>query len=128
MDVGYEGNHLSQTFEGLEQKFLDEISKPAKEQNDAEDSENAWHREVSLDLQAQTSSMPMEKEGGDNDRFTVLRSQDMEKLGIFLLRVYPILSLYFLFSAFFSLFVPRATSEIKELVSIFCIMNFPSLS
>ncbi|KAK7272267.1 hypothetical protein RJT34_28757 [Clitoria ternatea] len=45
MDVGYEGNNLSQTFEGLEQKFLDEIIKLAKEQNDAEDSENARHRE-----------------------------------------------------------------------------------
>ncbi|XP_027339795.1 uncharacterized protein LOC113853563 isoform X2 [Abrus precatorius] len=45
MDVGYEGNHLSQTFEGLEQKFMDEIIDLAKELNDAEDSENARHRE-----------------------------------------------------------------------------------
>lgn len=50
MNVGYEGNHLSHTFEGLEQKFLDEVLKLAKEQSDAEDSENARHREVSLEF------------------------------------------------------------------------------
>jgi len=46
MDVGYEGNHLSQTFEGLEQNFRDDIMKLTKEQNDAEDAEYARHREV----------------------------------------------------------------------------------
>jgi len=46
MDVGYEGNHLSQTFEGLEQNFRDDILKLTKEQNDAEDAEYARHREV----------------------------------------------------------------------------------
>lgn len=46
MDVGYEGNHLSQTFEGLEQNFRDDIIKLTKEQNDAEDAEYARHREV----------------------------------------------------------------------------------
>ncbi|KAJ7948081.1 Ubiquitin carboxyl-terminal hydrolase [Quillaja saponaria] len=45
MDIEYEGTLLSQTFEGLEQKFLDDIIKLGKEQNDAEDSENARHRE-----------------------------------------------------------------------------------
>lgn len=45
-DVVYEVNNLSQTFEGLEQKFRDDIMKLAKEQNDAEDAENARHREV----------------------------------------------------------------------------------
>lgn len=55
MDVGYEGNHLSQTFEGLEQKFLDDIMKLAKEQNDAEDAENARHREVRLDFEGSSS-------------------------------------------------------------------------
>ncbi|KAK7312694.1 hypothetical protein VNO77_36759 [Canavalia gladiata] len=45
MDVGYEGNHLSQTFEGLEQNFHDDIVKLTKEQNDAEDAEHARHRE-----------------------------------------------------------------------------------
>ncbi|XVF47046.1 hypothetical protein PTKIN_Ptkin03bG0077800 [Pterospermum kingtungense] len=45
MDIGYEQNILSQTLEGLEKKFLDDITKLAKEQNDAEDAENARHRE-----------------------------------------------------------------------------------
>ncbi|XP_061360331.1 uncharacterized protein LOC133304333 [Gastrolobium bilobum] len=53
MDVKYEGNHLSQTFEGLEQKFLDEVIKLANEQNDAEDSENARHREKINAINAQ---------------------------------------------------------------------------
>ncbi|MED6110326.1 hypothetical protein PIB30_041829 [Stylosanthes scabra] len=45
MDVGYEGNHLSRSFEGLEQNFHDDIIKLAKELNDAEDAEHARHRE-----------------------------------------------------------------------------------
>ncbi|XP_043702400.1 uncharacterized protein LOC122652660 [Telopea speciosissima] len=45
MEIGYEDTTLPQTFEGLEQKFLDEIMKLTKEQNDAEDAENARHRE-----------------------------------------------------------------------------------
>ncbi|XP_027347223.1 uncharacterized protein LOC113858691 [Abrus precatorius] len=45
IDVGYEGNHLSQAFEGLEQNFHDDIMKLTKEQNDAEDAEYARHRE-----------------------------------------------------------------------------------
>ena len=48
MNVGYEGNHLSHTFEGLEQNFHDDIVKLAKELNDAEDAEHARHREVSV--------------------------------------------------------------------------------
>ena len=47
MDIGYEGNPLPQTFEVLEQKFHNDIMKLANEQNDAEDSENARHKEVS---------------------------------------------------------------------------------
>ena len=47
MDIGYEDKPVLQTFEGLQQRFLDEITKLAKEQNDAEDAENARHREVS---------------------------------------------------------------------------------
>lgn len=46
MDIGYEDNHVLQTFEGLEQRFLDDIMKLSKEQNDAEDAENTRHREV----------------------------------------------------------------------------------
>ncbi|KAK2998012.1 hypothetical protein RJ639_026261 [Escallonia herrerae] len=45
-EVGYENNLLSEAFEGLEQRFLDDIIKLAKEQTDAEDAENARHREV----------------------------------------------------------------------------------
>lgn len=45
-NVGYENMPLSQTFEGLEQKFLDDIMKLSKELHDAEDAENARHREV----------------------------------------------------------------------------------
>lgn len=48
MDIGYEDNPISQTFEGLEQKFFDDIMKLAKEQSNAEDAENARHREVGL--------------------------------------------------------------------------------
>ena len=46
MEVGYEQNLLSQTLEGLEEKFLDDIMKLAKEQNDAEDAENIRHRRL----------------------------------------------------------------------------------
>ncbi|KAL0437088.1 UNVERIFIED_CONTAM: hypothetical protein Sradi_0416700 [Sesamum radiatum] len=45
MDIGYEDNHVLQTFDGLEQRFLDDIMKLSKEQIDAEDAENARHRE-----------------------------------------------------------------------------------
>ncbi|KAL6506503.1 hypothetical protein OROGR_024684 [Orobanche gracilis] len=46
MDIGYEDNsRLTQTFEGLEQRFLDDIMKLSREQTDAEDAENARHRE-----------------------------------------------------------------------------------
>ena len=46
MEIGYEDNVGGQTFEGLEQRFYDDILKLTKEQNDAEDAENARHREV----------------------------------------------------------------------------------
>ncbi|KAF7805766.1 uncharacterized protein G2W53_037927 [Senna tora] len=52
-DVVYQVNNLSQTFEGLEQKFLDDILKLAKEQNDAEDAEIARHREKINAINAQ---------------------------------------------------------------------------
>ncbi|MCD7461644.1 hypothetical protein HAX54_046727 [Datura stramonium] len=45
MDIGYEDKPVQQTLEGLEQKFLDDIMKLTKEQNDAEDAENSRHRE-----------------------------------------------------------------------------------
>ncbi|KAL6511075.1 hypothetical protein OROGR_022199 [Orobanche gracilis] len=51
MDIGYEDNNrVTQTFEGLEQRFLDDIMKLSREQTDAEDAENARHREWKLNL------------------------------------------------------------------------------
>lgn len=35
MDTGYEDNNMVQTFEGLEQRFLDDVMKLSKEQTDA---------------------------------------------------------------------------------------------
>lgn len=46
MDIGYEDNPMPQpSMEGLEQKFMNDIKKLSKEQYDAEDAENARHRE-----------------------------------------------------------------------------------
>ncbi|KAK9062688.1 hypothetical protein SSX86_019877 [Deinandra increscens subsp. villosa] len=45
MEIGYEDNATGYTFEALEQRFYDDILKLTKEQNDAEDAENARHRE-----------------------------------------------------------------------------------
>lgn len=47
MELGYEDNVLPETFEGLEQRFIQDIMKLTKEHQDAEDTENARHREVS---------------------------------------------------------------------------------
>ncbi|XAR59619.1 hypothetical protein NMG60_11015525 [Bertholletia excelsa] len=61
MDIGYEDGSLSQTFDGLEQKFIDDIMKLSKEQNDAEDAENARHRErihaINIQYQEQLSAL-----------------------------------------------------------------------
>lgn len=43
---GYENNRGMQTFEGIEQKFMDDITRLAKDQMGAEDAEIARHREV----------------------------------------------------------------------------------
>lgn len=54
MDRRYEDNQGGmQTFEGLERKFLDDILKLSKEQADAEDAENARHRERINTISAQ---------------------------------------------------------------------------
>lgn len=53
MDIGYEDNPSSRTFEGLEQRFLDDIMKLSKEQTDAEDAENARHSERINTINAQ---------------------------------------------------------------------------
>ncbi|MQL98663.1 hypothetical protein Taro_031386, partial [Colocasia esculenta] len=46
MEVGYEDDSLPQTFEGLERKFIEDLMNLTKEHQDAEDAENARHREV----------------------------------------------------------------------------------
>lgn len=43
-------NNFPQTFEGLEQKFFNDIMSLTKEQQQAEDRENARHREVMLNM------------------------------------------------------------------------------
>ena len=48
MEIGYEDKPSTLTYEGLERRFLDEIMKLSKELCDAEEQENARHREVSL--------------------------------------------------------------------------------
>ncbi|KAG1333902.1 Centrosome-associated protein CEP250 [Cocos nucifera] len=53
METGFEDNTLPQTFEGLEQKFLHDIMKLSKEHQDAEDAENARHRERLSEINAQ---------------------------------------------------------------------------
>ncbi|KAK1270162.1 hypothetical protein QJS04_geneDACA012943 [Acorus gramineus] len=45
MEVQREENSYPQTFDGLEHKFLEDLRKLTKEQQDAEDAENARHRE-----------------------------------------------------------------------------------
>ncbi|KAF5193691.1 Ubiquitin carboxyl-terminal hydrolase [Thalictrum thalictroides] len=52
METGYDDNALPHTFEGLTQKFHDEIMKLTKEQHEAEDTENARHREKLGDINA----------------------------------------------------------------------------
>lgn len=46
LEIGYDDNNLPLTFDGLEQKFLQDFLKLSKEQQAAEDTENARHREV----------------------------------------------------------------------------------
>ncbi|KAL5999394.1 hypothetical protein ACLOJK_040854 [Asimina triloba] len=53
MELGYEESSMPQTFESLEQKFLDETMKLIKEQQEAEDAENSRHRERIGEINAQ---------------------------------------------------------------------------
>uniref|UniRef100_A0A6V7QSY3 Uncharacterized protein n=1 Tax=Ananas comosus var. bracteatus TaxID=296719 RepID=A0A6V7QSY3_ANACO len=53
MEAGREDNILPQTYEGLEQKFLNDVVKLSKELHDAEDAENARHRERLGEINAQ---------------------------------------------------------------------------
>lgn len=75
MDIGYEDNALPQTFEGLEQKFHDEIMKLTKEQHDAEDAENARHREKVGEINAKYQ-----------DKLTSLRAEHATRRDDFLRR------------------------------------------
>lgn len=53
MEIGYEDNPLPQTFEALEQKFIQDIMKLTKEQYGAEDTENARHKERLSEINTQ---------------------------------------------------------------------------
>lgn len=50
MEIGYEDNPAPQTLEVLDQKFRDDIMKLTKDQVDAEDAENARHREKIIEI------------------------------------------------------------------------------
>ncbi|XP_061986620.1 uncharacterized protein LOC133705437 [Populus nigra] len=50
MELGFEDKPLPMSFEGLERKFFDEVTKLAKEQGDAEVAENARHREKIIEI------------------------------------------------------------------------------
>ncbi|MED6205908.1 hypothetical protein PIB30_022036 [Stylosanthes scabra] len=51
MEIGYEeGTPPPTTYEGLEQRFIDEITKLARERSDAEDAEFARHNERILEI------------------------------------------------------------------------------
>lgn len=50
MEIGYGDSPLPMNFEGVEQKFVDEIMKINKDRNDAEDAENARHREKLVEI------------------------------------------------------------------------------
>lgn len=53
MEIGYEDRPSPLPFEGLEHKFLGEITKLIKEQSDKEDAENARHREKMIEINTQ---------------------------------------------------------------------------
>lgn len=75
MDIGYEDNPLQPTFEGLMQKFHEEIMKLNKEQYEAEDTENARHREKLGEINIQYQ-----------EKLTALRVQHASRRDDFLLR------------------------------------------
>jgi len=47
MEIGYDESPPTPTYEGLEQRFIDEIMKLVKDRSDKEDAEFARHNEVS---------------------------------------------------------------------------------
>lgn len=50
MEIGYEDNPAMPSLEGLEQKFRDDIMKLTKEHIEAEDAENARHKEKIIEI------------------------------------------------------------------------------
>ncbi|KAF7146918.1 hypothetical protein RHSIM_Rhsim03G0094100 [Rhododendron simsii] len=75
MEIGYEDKPSTPSFEGLEQRFLDEIMQLAKEQCDAEDAENARHRERIIEINAQYQ-----------EKLSSLRAQQAKRREEFLLK------------------------------------------
>ncbi|KAF9595470.1 hypothetical protein IFM89_000388 [Coptis chinensis] len=75
MEVGYEDNASQQSFESLTQKFHDEIIKLTKEQHEAEDVENARHRQKLGEINVQYQ-----------EKLTALRAQHANRRDDFLQR------------------------------------------
>lgn len=75
MEIGYEDKPSTPSFEGLEQRFLDEIMKLAKELSDAEDAENARHRERIIEINVQYQ-----------EKLSSLRAQQAKRREEFLLK------------------------------------------
>uniref|UniRef100_A0A1D1YH16 Centrosome-associated protein CEP250 n=1 Tax=Anthurium amnicola TaxID=1678845 RepID=A0A1D1YH16_9ARAE len=77
MEAGFEDS-LPQTFEGLERKFLEDIIKLSKEHQDAEDVENARHRERLSEINAQYQEKLLAiraRQAAHRDEFLLKESQ-----------------------------------------------------
>lgn len=81
MEIGYDDKPSPPSFEGLEQKFQDEILKLVKEQSDAEDVENARHREklVEINNQYQERLVSLRAQQAKR-REELLRKESQERL------------------------------------------------
>lgn len=82
MEIGYEdGGSSALTFEGLQQKFQDELMNLVKERYDAEDAENARHREkvteINTRYQEKLSSLRTDQA---NQREEYLRKESQDRL------------------------------------------------
>ncbi|KAI3898433.1 hypothetical protein MKX03_001331 [Papaver bracteatum] len=75
MEIGYDESSYSQTFEVLEKKFHGDIIKLTKEQDEAEDAENARHKEKIVEINARY-----------HEKLTALRSQHASRREDFLCR------------------------------------------
>ncbi|XP_026427023.1 uncharacterized protein LOC113323012 [Papaver somniferum] len=74
-EIGYDESSHSQTFEVLENKFHGDIIKLTKEQDEAEDAENARHKEKIVEINARY-----------HEKLTALRSQHASRREDFLRR------------------------------------------